>query len=97
MLFGPILWFIDQLLFLFIIVMIIRAVMSWLFAFDILNRRNHAAYQIYDFSVRLTEPFVRPLRRVIPDIGGIDLSFFILFLLIYVVRMYLAELGAFLP
>ena len=94
---GPILWFIDQLLLLFLIVLFIRVVMSWLFVFGVISRRHTVAYQVNDFVERLTEPVLRPVRRIIPTINGIDLSVLLVFLLVYVVRMYLGQLAAILP
>ena len=96
-LFGPIIWLIDQILLLFLIVLVVRVVLSWLFAFGVVHPRQPAAYQINDFVERITDPVLRPIRRVIPAVGGIDLSVLVLFLLVYVVRMYLWQLGAVLP
>ncbi len=55
-------------------VIIVQAVMSWLFAFDIVNTRNRLVWQIYDTLTKLTEPLLAPIRRVIPNINGLDLS-----------------------
>lgn len=93
MIFGPIFWLIDTLIGLFIIVMIVRAVMSLLFMMEIVSPRQQVAYQINDFTERLTEPVIAPVRRVVPAIGGIDLAFLLTFLLIAVLRMYLAMLA----
>ena len=96
-LFGPILWFIEQIVWLFLILMFVRVVLSWLFLFDVLNRRHPVAYQINNFTERLTEPVIRPFRRFIPAVGGFDLAFIVVFLLCYVVQMYLRELSRVLP
>jgi YggT family protein len=96
-LFGPIIWFIEQLLWLFIVVLLIRVVLSWLFALDVVHPRQPAAFQINDFVTRLTDPVLRPIQRIIPPIGGIDLSVLILMLLVYVVLMYLGQLRFVLP
>ncbi|MDE2132982.1 MAG: YggT family protein [Alphaproteobacteria bacterium] len=95
--FGPILWLAQQIVWLFLIVMFVRVVLSWLFLFDVVNRRHPVAYQINDFTERLTEPVIRPFRRFIPAVGGFDLAFILVFLLCYVVQMYLAQLGQVLP
>jgi YggT family protein len=59
---------------LIIIVIIINAVLSWLFAFDIVSRRNQFAGQVYDFTQKLTNPLLAPIRRFIPTVGNVDLS-----------------------
>jgi YggT family protein len=96
-LFGPIIWLIDTIIGLFLIVMIVRAVLSLLFMMDVITRRQPIAYQIYDFTERITEPVIRPIRRLVPPIGGLDLAFLLTFLLITVVRMYLGQLDRVLP
>lgn len=67
---GFIAWVID----LYIWVIIIGAILSWLIAFDVVNRRNRAVYTIADGLYRLTEPALRPIRRALPDLGGLDIS-----------------------
>jgi YggT family protein len=64
-------------------VLIAAAIMSWLTAFGVVNRHNHAVAMIDDMLYRVTEPMLRPLRRVIPPLGGVDISFIILIILIY--------------
>ena len=61
---------------------IISAVMSWLVAFDVINLRNRAVYQISNFLDRVTGPVLRPFQRLIPPLGGIDVSAIIVLLLI---------------
>jgi len=73
---------IRTLLGLAIVVLIIYVVVGWLFAFDIVSRRNTVVFSIYDFSRRLSEPMVRPLRRFIPTINGVDLSVLVLLLIL---------------
>jgi YggT family protein len=70
----PLLAFIAMVITLYIWVVIISAILSWLIAFDVVNRRNRAVYLVADSFYRLTEPAVRPIRRVMPDLGGIDIS-----------------------
>lgn len=53
---------------------IIQAVLSWLMVFGVVNRHNRFVFTVYDFTTRVTEPILRPLRRYIPLIGGMDLS-----------------------
>ncbi len=61
---------------------IISAVMSWLVAFDVINLRNRAVYQISTFLDRVTGPVLRPFQRIIPPLGGVDISAIIVLLLI---------------
>jgi YggT family protein len=83
-------WLIDTLLGLYIWVIIIGAVLSWLVAFDVVNTRNRVVYVIGDFTYRLTEPALRPIRRIVPDLGGVDISPLLLILLLFFVRRILA-------
>ena len=83
-------WLIDTLLGLYIWVIIIGAILSWLVAFDVVNTRNRVVYVIGDFTHRLTEPALRPIRRFVPDLGGVDISPLLLILLLFFVRRLLA-------
>ena len=66
----------------FIWTIILSAVLSWLIGFNIVNVNNKLIYIIADFLNRLTEPFLSPIRRILPYLGGIDLSPVILILLL---------------
>ncbi len=77
---GPFLAFIAMVITLYIWVIIISAILSWLIAFDVVNRRNRAVYMIADSFYRLSEPALRPIRKRIPDLGGLDISPVILIL-----------------
>lgn len=81
--------FIDSLLGLYIIILIVTAVMSWLFAFDVINHRNSVVQMIWTALGALTEPALRPIRRIIPNFGGLDMSFIVLFIGIQFVRSVL--------
>ncbi len=83
-------WLIDTLLGLYIWVIIIGAILSWLVAFDVVNTRNRVVHVIGDFTYRLTEPALRPIRRFVPDLGGVDISPLLLILLLFFVRRVLA-------
>ena len=72
--------FLAMVITLYIWVVIIGAVLSWLIAFDVVNRRNRAVTTIADSLYRLTEPALRPIRKVLPDLGGLDISPVILIL-----------------
>jgi YggT family protein len=61
-------------------------VVSWLVAFDVINTRNRFVYLVSDFLYRITEPVLRPIRRFVPNIGGIDVSPVVLLLIIWLIR-----------
>ncbi len=77
---------------LYIWVLIISAVMSWLVAFGVINTNNRFVYTVLDVLWRLTEPVLRPIRRLLPNLGGIDISPVILILLLYFLRNLLMRL-----
>ena len=68
---------------------IISAIMSWLVAFDVINLRNQAVYQISTFLERVTGPVLRPFQRIIPPLGGVDISAIIVLLLITGVQRFI--------
>ena len=59
---------------LYIWLLIASAVLSWLVAFNVVNTRNRFVYTVTDFLYRITEPALRPIRRLLPNLGGIDIS-----------------------
>lgn len=67
------------------------AIMSWLVAFGVVNMRNQFIRMIVDTLYRLTEPMLRPIRRVLPNFGGVDISPVIVLLLIFFIRSLLSE------
>ena len=81
----------QEVLNLFKWAVIIAAVMSMLVSFGVLDTRNRLVWTIGDFLHRITEPALRPIRRVIPSFGTLDLSPVALILLIYVAQMVLAR------
>ena len=68
------------------IVLIVYVVISWLYAFDVVDRRNAFVRSTWEFTSRLTDPMLRPLRRLIPPIAGVDLSVLVLLLIIWLLR-----------
>ena len=83
---------IDSALSLFVWALIIGAIVSLLISFNVLDTRNRAVWAIADFFHRLTEPALRPIRRFIPNLGGIDISPVVLILLLQAARILLAEI-----
>ena len=72
-----------QLLKLYSYVVIANVIISWLIAFNILNTQSRFVFLILDFTYRLTEPFLRRIRRFLPNLGALDISPIILVLLIW--------------
>jgi YggT family protein len=73
-------------------VIIVMAVMSWLLAFDVINMRNDFVRSVWNGVNALTEPALRPIRRFLPPIGGMDISPIVLLLLLAFIQMELNEL-----
>ena len=87
-----ILWLVSTVIQIYIYVLIASAVLSWLIAFNVVNTRNQAVAVIADALWRLTEPALAPIRRILPNFGGLDLSPVVLILILYFARMLLFEL-----
>ena len=77
---------------LYIWIIIIGAIMSWLVAFNIINTTNQFVYMVIDFIYRITEPALRPIRRVIPNFGSVDISPIALILSLIFLKMVLGNL-----
>ena len=63
--------------------LIIWVVLSWLIQFNVVNTYNKFVFTVNDVLYRITEPALRPIRRVVPNLGGVDLSPVVLILLIW--------------
>lgn len=70
-------------------IIIASAIFSWLYAFNVINSRNQFVGMIGNFLFRVTEPALRPIRRIMPDLGGIDISPIILLLLLFFLRQFI--------
>jgi YggT family protein len=90
----PIFRVLDLALDLYWWVIIIMAVMSWLLAFDVINMRNDFVRSVWNGVNALTEPALRPIRRFLPPIGGMDISPIILLLALAFIQMELKALAA---
>lgn len=82
----------DTLVTLYIWVMIASAVLSWLVAFNVVNTSNSIVRQVGDFLYRVTEPALRPIRRFMPNLGGVDISPIILIIGLIFVRNLVFEM-----
>jgi YggT family protein len=71
---------------LYIYLLIAAAVLSWLIAFNVVNTRNQFVAMVGEFLYRITEPLLRPIRNIMPNLGGIDISPVILILIIILIE-----------
>ena len=78
--------FISRLLQIYIFVLIASAVFSWLYAFGVVNSRNQFVGMIGQFLYAVTEPVLRPIRRLLPATAGIDLSPVVVILIIWFIQ-----------
>jgi YggT family protein len=72
---------------------IISAIMSWLIAFDIINLRNQFVYNVHRFLDAVTRPILAPFQRIIPTLGGVDISPIIVLLIIVGIQRYLVPMA----
>lgn len=84
---------IDTVITLYIWCLVIHVVLSWLIAFNVLNTSNQFVSMVGGFLYRLTEPALRPIRNILPTLGGIDLSPLVLILLLMFLQGLLWEYG----
>ncbi len=77
---------IDAVLQLYVFVIFVMVVMSWLLTFNVINRHNRFVDSVWRTLIALTEPLLRPIRNVMPGLGGIDLSPLILLLAVFFLR-----------
>jgi YggT family protein len=78
--------FISYVLTLYIYILIAAAVLSWLIAFNVVNTRSPVVAAIGEFLYRITEPVLRPIRNMLPNLGGIDISPIIVILIIIFIQ-----------
>lgn len=77
---------IDIVLDLFVWALIISVIMSWLVHFNVINPHNQFVSMVGNFLYRLTEPVLAPIRRILPDLGGVDISPVVVVLIIFFIR-----------
>jgi YggT family protein len=78
--------FISYLLTIYVYILIAAAVLSWLIAFNVVNTRHGAVAMIAELLYRITEPVLAPIRRMLPNLGGIDISPVIVILIIVFIQ-----------
>ena len=83
---SPIFELLVQIIELYKFVLIAAVIMSWLVAFNVINTHNRFVYTVSEFLYRVTEPALRPIRRFVPSLGGVDISPIILILLLWFIQ-----------
>jgi YggT family protein len=76
---------------LYIYVLIAAAVLSWLLAFNVINRHNQFVAMLVNVLYRLTEPVLAPIRRILPNLGGLDISPVVVILLLIFIQNLIIE------
>ena len=72
-------------------VFLIMIIMSWLISFNVINTRNQFVASVWRVLNQVTEPILRPIRRIIPPVGGLDLSPIIVFVIIFFLQTFIAN------
>ncbi|MCC8954665.1 YggT family protein [Bradyrhizobium sp. Pear77] len=75
---------------LYVWLLIASAILSWLIAFNVVNTRNQFVSAVAEFLYRITEPVLRPIRNVMPNLGGLDISPIIVILIIMFIQRVIA-------
>jgi YggT family protein len=90
---GNFLYFIvDSLISLVILALVLSAILSWLIAFDVVNMRNRYVYQFSRFLDAVTRPILRPVQRIIPPFGGVDITPVVVIIVLIGIRRFLLPL-----
>ena len=84
----------DNIIYIYIWILIINAILSWLVAFNVLNTQNRFVFSILDTTYKLTDPALSKIRRFIPMFGSIDISPVILILFLMFLRNIIFEIFA---
>ena len=84
----------DQAVSLYIWILIINAIISWLIAFNVLNTSNRFVYSVLDVSYKLTAPPLNYMRRYLPNLGSVDISPVVLILILLFLRNLVFEMFA---
>lgn len=83
---NPIIYLVELVIEIFTWIVIAGAIMSWLVAFGVVNVRNQFIRVVVDMLYRLTEPLLRPIRRMLPNLGGVDIAPVVLLVALAVLR-----------
>ena len=77
---------IDNAVSLYLWILFLSVIASWLINFNVINTSNRVVYMVVDVLYKMTEPALRPIRRLLPNMGGLDLSPVVLILLLWFIR-----------
>ena len=89
---GFVFYIVNAILGLLVFALIASAILSWLVAFDVINLRNQFVYNVARFLDAVTRPVLAPFQKIIPPLGGVDISPIIAILVIQGARIYLLPL-----
>ena len=81
----------DSVITIYIWILIINALLSWLIAFNVLNTSNRLVYSLLDISYKITNPLLKSIRNFLPNLGNIDVSPVVLILLLMFLRNLIFE------
>ena len=84
----------DNIITIYLWIIIINAILSWLVAFNILNTQNRFVFSVLDVTYKLTDPALNKIRRFIPTFGSIDISPVVLILILMFLRNIIFEIFA---
>ncbi|MAJ23427.1 MAG: hypothetical protein CMI75_06560 [Candidatus Pelagibacter sp.] len=88
------LFLIDNIVSIYVWVLIINAILSWLVAFNVINIQNRFVYSILDVTYKLTDPILNKIRNFLPNLGPVDISPLVLILLLMFLRNLIFEIFA---
>jgi len=75
-------------------IFLIMIIMSWLISFNIINTRNQFVASVWRALNQITEPILRPIRRILPNMGGLDLSPLVVFVIIFFLQNLIASVAS---
>ncbi len=88
---GMIAYILNQLIGLYILVVFVWVIMSWLIGFNVINRHNRAVDAIWRVCASLTEPVMAPVRRILPNLGGVDIAPILVLVVLQAVNGYIIK------
>lgn len=84
---------ISMILSLIWLVFLVMIIMSWLISFNVVNTRNQFVASLWRVLNAITEPILRPIRRIVPSVGGLDLSPIVVFVIIFFLQQWIGSIS----